>query len=82
MLYLVETEHVTAQSDLLRRLDIALSPETNPLLREYGMELDASAMAEPALSELLRRGLISTTKPIAITDVGQRHLTRALRRRF
>ena len=82
MLYLVETEHVTAHSELLRRLDTALSPETNPLLREYGMELDASAMAEPALTDLSRRGLISTTEPIAITDAGRRYLTRALRRRF
>jgi hypothetical protein len=66
----------------LRRIDTALNVRTNPLLREYGMEFDASGMAEPALAELLRRGLISPTQPVTITDVGQRHLTRALRHRL
>jgi hypothetical protein len=82
MLYLVESNQVTVRSDLLGRLGVALSAETNPLLREFGMEFDASALAEPALNELIKRMMIGDMEPMTIAVRGRRVLNRALRRRF
>ena len=82
LLYLIAAEHVTARADLLRRVSPAVDPDANPLLREYGMEVDARTMVEPALTGLVRRGLLHDTDPLAVTDAGRRQLFRALRRRF
>ena len=82
MLYLVESEQVTVRGDLLGRLGVALRAETNPLLREYGMEFDASALAVPALDELIRRQLIGSTEPLVVTGRGRRILDRAVRHRL
>jgi hypothetical protein len=82
LLYLIGTENVTARADLLRRAAVAADPDTNPLLREFGMEADALAMIEPAIDELIKRGLLLGTEPLAITGAGRRQLQRALRRRL
>jgi len=82
LLYLIGTENVTARADLLRRAGAAADPDVNPLLREYGMEADARAMVEPAIDDLIQRGLLLGTEPLAITGAGRRQLQHALRRRF
>ena len=46
------------------------------------METDARAMIEPTIDELIQRGLLLGTEPLAITGAGRRQLQRALRRRF
>ncbi len=82
LLFLVDSEQVTGRDDLLRRVGRAVSRESNPLLREYGMEVDASSMIEPALDELTRLDLVSASEPLSATDRGRSLLGRELRRRF
>ena len=82
LLYLIGTQNVTARADLLRRAGAAADPDVNPLLREYGMEADARAMVEPAIDDLIHRGLLLGTEPLTVTGAGRRRLQHALRRRF
>jgi hypothetical protein len=46
------------------------------------MEVDARAVVEPTLAELIQRGLLLGTEPLAVTDAGRRRLQHALRRRL
>ena len=82
LLYLVDQQHVTDRQGLLRRADTALADDTNPLLREYGMELDPHGIVESTLARLTRRGWLTGTDRLAVSDTGRRHLQRALRRQY
>jgi len=81
LLYLVGTEHITIRSNLVRRAQQAADPESNPLL-EFGMEVDARRLVEPALGDLIQHELLSDTDPLEITDRGRRELQRTMRRRL
>jgi hypothetical protein len=74
LLHLVGTQHVTGRADLLRRAGAAVDPAANPLLREYGMELDTSRMPQAALCALIERGLLSGADQLTITSAGRRQL--------
>ena len=81
MLQLVAACGRITRTDLLHRADTALDPATNPLLREYGMEVVTTGALQPALDALITRGLLTGGDRLTLTEAGSRQLQHALRRR-
>ena len=82
LLYLVDLQHVTDRGDLVRRAEAALDPDANPLVREFGMEIDSQSRVEPTVAELVRRGWLVGTDRLTVTEAGRRQLRHTLRRQY